>query len=296
MKKNIFDKMSDSYDNFHLKDSELKLGKGTLTVRPGLKLALGWSIFVLCCVFGFIGLGGTSLLGGKEISQEDKEAVLEEEIALDEEHDTIVPYEKNADEELNKFIEDYYTAITECDYVALQDMVTEPSEYRNADMLKKKAEFILSYDDITVYTKAGLDEGSYIAFVVAKLSIAGVNSAPYDISTLYIVNGARGYLINNGSLSLDAQEYIEKVKGDKDIQKIYRCVEQENEELKEKDSSLQQFFEIISRRDVEVDSAADVLSTENEQQASGEATEATTQTTETPAEAPAAETATQPTE
>lgn len=301
MKKNMFDRISDAYDDFHLKASELKLGKGTVVVRPGLKLALGWSIFALCCVFGLIGFGGSSFGSGKDISQEEKEAVLEEDVALNEEHNTIVPYEKNADEELNQFIEKYYTAITECDYVSLQDMVTDPSEYRNADMLKRKAEFITAYDDITVYTKAGLDEGSYIAFVVARISIVGVNSAPYDISTLYVLNGARGYLINNGSLSLDTQEYIEKVKGDKDIQKIYRSVEKENEKLKEKDNSLQQFFEIISRRDVEVDSAAEILSTEEAGEASGDVTEATTQaaetttqTTEAPVEAPAGEEETTP--
>ncbi|MDE5864322.1 MAG: hypothetical protein K2H34_08250, partial [Lachnospiraceae bacterium] len=126
----------------------------------------------------------------------------------------------------------------------------------------KNAEFITEYSNITVYTKVGLDEGSYVAFVVTNLTIAGVNSSPYDIITLYIVNGARGYLINNGALSEDAKSYIEKIKGDKDIQKIYRSVEKKNNELKEKDSSLREFYEIISRRNVKTDSAADLLTTE----------------------------------
>lgn len=281
MKKNVFDRISDSYDNFHLKGSEINVGKGTLVVSPKLKLILGWSLFVLCCVIGGI-IIGSPFSKGKELTQEDKEAVLKEDIALDEEHDTIVPYEKDADEELNAFIESYFKAITECDAVALQEMVTDPSEYRSDAMLKQKAEFITAYDNITVYTKVGLDEGSYIAFVVTNISIAGVNSSPYDITTLYIINGARGYLVNNGTLSLDTQEYIEKVKGDKDIQKIYRAVEKENNELKEKDSSLQEFFEIISRRDVEVDAAADYLNSEenSEEAASSEAsTDATTEAT-----------------
>lgn len=261
MKKNIFDDMSDSYDNFHLKSSEIRVGKAKISISPKLKLILGWSIFVLCCVFSYIILA-TPTSKNKKLTQEEKEAVLEEEVSLDEEHDTIVPYEKNADEELNTFIEEYFKAITDCDYVTLQDMVTDTSEYRTADLLKQKAEFITAYDNITVYTKVGLDEGSYIAFVVANISIAGVNSSPYDITTLYIVNGARGYLVNNGKLSLDTQEYIEKVKGDKDIQKIYRAVDKKNEELKEEDASLREFFEIISKRNIEVDSAADYLTTE----------------------------------
>ena len=259
MKKNIFDRISDSYDNFHLKSSEIVVGKEKkILVSPKLKLALGWSIFVLCCVLG-VALVGTPTSRNKTLTQEEKNAVLEEDIALDEEHDTIVPYEKNADEELNTFLQEYFNAIVACDNVALQEMVTDSSEYMSNDLLKKMAEFITGYDNITVYTKAGLDEGSYIAFVVSNLSITGVNSSPYNIKTLYIVNGARGYLINNGTLTLDTQEYIEKVKGDRDIQKIYRSVDEENEKLKKKDPSLQEFFDIISKRDIEVDAAADYL-------------------------------------
>ncbi len=260
MNKNIFDRMSDSYDDFHLKSTEITTKKGTISVSPRLKLILGWSIFVLLCVLGYVLIDKPS--GGSELTQEDKEAVLEEDVSLDEEHDTIVPYEKNADEELNTFIKEYLDALVACDHVALQDMVTDASEFRTADLLKKKAEFITDYDNITVYTKVGLDEGSYIAFVVSNITLTGVNSSPYDITTLYIINGARGYLINNSTLSLDTQEYIEKVKGDKDIQKIYRSVEEENNKLKEKDKSLQEFFDIISRRNVEVDSAAEILGTE----------------------------------
>jgi len=261
MKKNVFDRMSDVYDNFHLKSSEIPIGKRKIYISPVLKLIMGWSIFALCCVIGIILIDspGSAQDG---LTQEQKEAVLEEDVSLDEEHDTIVPYEKNKDKELNSFIETYYKAITDCDHIALQDMVTDPSEFRSDEILKQKAEYITSYDNITVYTKVGLDEGSYIAFVVSNVVIEGVNSSPYDIATLYILNGARGYLINNSILSLDTQEYIEKVKGDKDIQKIYRSVEKKNNELKEDDESLREFFDILSSGPVDVQSAADYITTE----------------------------------
>ncbi len=260
MKKNLFDKMSDSYENFHLK--ELKLGNGAdaITVSPKLKLGLGWSLFILCCVLAYVFVGLPFVNKAKDVSKEDREAVLKEDINVDEEHDTIIPYEKDADESLNEFVTTYFTAITSCDYLRLQDMVTDADEYRDDENLKRKAEFITGYENITVYTKAGLDEGSYIAFVVANLTITGVNSSPYDIVMLYIVNGERGYMINNGELSADVKEYIEKVKGDADIQKVFKAVEKKNAELKEKDTSLQEFYEIISRRNIETQSAADQTS------------------------------------
>lgn len=289
MKKNIFDKMSDSYENFHLKGTEISMGNDTIYISPKLKLMLGWSIFILCCVLAYVFIG-MPFGKGRGISKEEKEAVLDEKIDVDKEHDTIVPYEKDADKELNAFIEEYFVAITECDNEKLQDMVTESSEYSDNESLKKKAEFITGYSNITVYTKEGLEEGSYIAFVVANLTIAGVNSSPYDIITLYIVNGERGYRINNGTLSEDVTAYIDKIKGDKDIQKVYKSVEKKNEELKEKDSSLQEFYEIITRENVETNAAADQMtSEENSSEAvtegqSSEAAETQAETTEAPAE------------
>lgn len=280
MKKNIFDKMSDSYESFHLKGTEINMGNDTVYISPRLKLMLGWSVFILCCILAYVFVGRPFGNGGN-ISQKDKEALLDKKIDVDEEHDTIVPYEKDADKELNAFIEEYFRAITECNNEKLQDMVIDASMYKDNESLKKKAEFVTEYNNITVYTKEGLEEGSYIAFIVANLTIAGVNSSPYDIITLYIVNGERGYRIHNGTLSKDITEYIEKIKGDKDIQKVYKSVEKKNTELKEKDASLRDFYDIITRENIETNAAADQLTTQsNTQEATVEGTSAENTTTQ----------------
>lgn len=288
MKKNIFDRMSDSYERFHLKESEIRMGNDSISVSPKLKLVLGWSVFLLCAVLAYVFVGFPFLnVGGA--TKVDKKDVLSQKVDTKNEHDTIVPYEKDADKELNAFIGDYFKAITSCDNEKLQDMVTDSSEYSNNESLKKKAEFITGYDNITVYTKEGLEEGSYVAFVVSNLTIAGVNSSPYDISTLYIVTGSQGFRIQNGTLPDEISKYIEKVKGDKDIQKIYKSVEKKNEALKEKDSSLQQFYEIISRRNVETNSVADQTSEQTDDATTAaESTEPASTEAET-TEAPATE-------
>ena len=267
MKKNIFDKMSDSYESFHLKGTEINMGNDTVYISPRLKLMLGWSVFILCCILAYVFVGRPFGNGGN-ISQKDKEALLDKKIDVDEEHDTIVPYEKDADKELNAFIEEYFRAITECNNEKLQDMVIDASMYKDNESLKKKAEFVTEYNNITVYTKEGLEEGSYIAFIVANLTIAGVNSSPYDIITLYIVNGERGYRIHNGTLS-------------KDIQKVYKSVEKKNTELKEKDASLRDFYDIITRENIETNAAADQLTTQsNTQEATVEGTSTENTTTQ----------------
>ncbi|MBE5925116.1 MAG: hypothetical protein E7271_11780 [Lachnospiraceae bacterium] len=267
MDKNVFDKMSDYSESFHFKDSELHVGNDTLYISPKLKLILGWSLFVLCCVLVYAIMGNPFTKGALKDSPEDiKKEVLDLDVDADETHETILPYEKNQDEDLNAFIMEYFAAITECDNQKLQDMVTDASQYSSDELLKKKAEFITAYDNITVYTKDGPDEGSYVAFVVSNLSISGVNSSPYDIVVLYIVTGAQGFRIMNGTLPAETQEYIAKIKGDKDIQKVFSSVAKQNEKLTKKDSTLKDFYDIISKRNVEVNSGADVnqtVTTEN---------------------------------
>lgn len=276
MEKNIFDKISDSYESFHLKESEINVGNEMFYISPKLKLALGWSIFILCCVLVCILIEVP--FTKKDIAKTDKKTVVDEKIDIDEEHETIVPYEKDADKDLNEFIKQYFKAITDCNNVALQDMVTDSAEYNSDESLKKKAEFITGYNNITVYTKEGLEEGCYVAFVVTNLTITGVNSSPYDIMTLYIVSGSRGYLVNNSELSEDIKQYIEKVKGDEDIQEIYRSVEKKNAELKEKDTSLQDFYDIINGQKTTDTQSSEETTTEVESEATEETTD--TQNTE----------------
>lgn len=262
MKKNIFDKMSDSYEDFHFKDTEVHVGNDTLYISPRLKLILGWSLLILCCVIAYAVMGNPfATKKNKGVELDKRQEVIEKEVDVDEEHDTMMPYAKDDNEELNNFIYAYFNAITDCDNILLQDMVTDSSVYANDQSLKKKAEYITAYSNMTVYTKDGPDEGSYVAFVVSNLTINGVNSSPYDIVTLYIVTGAQGFRIVNSQLPEETENYIAKVKGDKDIQKVFQSVEKENKKLVEKDSTLQDFYEIISRRNVETISGAEQTDT-----------------------------------
>ena len=258
MKKNIFDKMSDSYENFHFKDTEVHVGNDTLYISPRLKLILGWSLLILCCVIAYALMGNPfESKKNKGVEQDKRQEVMEKEVDVEEEHDTMMPYAKDDNEELNNFIYAYFNAITACDNISLQDMMTDSSVYASDQNLKKKAEYITEYSNMTVYTKDGPDEGSYVAFVVSNLTINGVNSSPYDIVTLYIVTGAQGFRIVNSVLPEETENYIAKVKGDKDIQKVFQSVEKENKKLVEKDSTLQDFYEILSRRNIETVSGAD---------------------------------------
>ena len=245
MDNHFIDKIQDSYEKFHLEDFQIKKGEKSIVISTKLKLILGWSVFVLCCVLAYVFVFHPS---NKIKNIPDPETVAQEDVAIDEEHKTIMPYEKDAYEDLNDFMQRYYNAIVRCDNTTLQKMVMDPSVYSSDEALKKKAEFITKYSDFTVYTKNSIEEGNFVVFVVSTVTISGVNSSLYDIQKFYVVNGERGYMINNGPLSQEVSDYIAKVTGDKDIQKIYQSVKEKNEKIQKKDASIEdQFYNIIKK-------------------------------------------------
>ena len=250
MDKNIINRMSDSYERIHLEDTELKKGDKTIVIRPQLKLIFGWSVFALCCILAYV----LVLQPSKEKDRDDNKPgeVAQQNEDVQKEHETTVPYEKDAYPELNTFIQEYYNAMTACNNQVLQKMVTNPGIYSDDEALKKKAEFITEYSNITVYTKESVEEGNLVVFVVSTVTISGVNSSIYDIEKYYVVNGERGYMINNGELSEEVTQYIDRVTGDEDIQEVFQAVKEKNEELKAKDPSIEeQFYNIVKKGEEE---------------------------------------------
>lgn len=249
MDNKLFDKVSASYEKFHLEDSRLQKGEKSIVVSSKLKLILGWSVFVLCCILAYVLVLNPSRQNPKNV---DPQEVADEQVDVDEEHKTTMPYEKDAYEDLNDFMERYYDAVVRCDNVTLQKMVMDSSEYSSDEALKKKAEFITGYSDLTVYTKKSVEEGNFVVFVVSTVTISGVNSSYYDFQKFYVVNGERGYMINNGTLSDEVNDYIAKVTGDEDIQKICQSVQEKNAKLQKKDPSLEeQFYNVIQKESTE---------------------------------------------
>jgi fatty acid-binding protein DegV len=80
MEKNFFDRLSDSYEERHFKDSEIHIKNNTLYISPKLKLILGWSLFILCSLIAYLLLGNPfTEKKNKGITPEAKQAVLEKE-------------------------------------------------------------------------------------------------------------------------------------------------------------------------------------------------------------------------
>ena len=103
-------------------------------------------------------LVGVSLMSRKEDSAEAEDGEVSV-IPVPE-----VPLEENAIAAVNELMNNYYTALADGDIEKLEllrDYIKDTTKLQ----IIEKSNYIERYDNITCYTKAGLEEDSYIVYV-----------------------------------------------------------------------------------------------------------------------------------
>ena len=141
--------------------------------------------------------------------------------AVSEEASTIeiadVTMEENAYPEVNALVEKYYTASANGDADTLSQIYKGLDE---TEILKAVAasEYIESFENITVYTKPGPKDGSYVAYVYNEVKLYEYDGFVPGLETLYICSDESGNLYINGDIA-DASEldYLKQVNVQSDV-------------------------------------------------------------------------------
>ena len=128
-----------------------------------------------------------------------------------------VAMEENTSPEVNALVEKYYAAS------ASGDAETLAAIYKGLDeteILKAVAasEYIDSIDNITVYTKPGPVEGSYVAYVYNEVKLYDYDGHVPGLEILYICSDGNGDLYINGDV-VDAGEldYLKQINVQADV-------------------------------------------------------------------------------
>ncbi|WP_026521085.1 SH3 domain-containing protein [Butyrivibrio sp. VCB2001] len=125
--------------------------------------------------------------------------------------------EENAYPEVNALVERYYAASAAGDAEALAEIYKGLDE---TEILKAVAtsEYIDKIDNITVYTKPGPVEGSYVAYVYNEVKLFDYEGKVPGLETLYICTDENGNLYINGDIA-DAGEldYIKQISVQADV-------------------------------------------------------------------------------
>lgn len=127
------------------------------------------------------------------------------------------PMEENAYPEVNELIDRYYVAMANGDADTLSEIYKGLDE---TELLKSVAtsEYIEKFDNITVYTKPGPVEGSYVAYVYNEVKLNEYDGNVPGLETLYICTDENGKLYINGDIA-DANEldYLKQINVQSDV-------------------------------------------------------------------------------
>ncbi len=221
--------------------SEINQTEGSKS-NPFIGLAFGWIFFIIAfLVFIFV----IKPMNKKEDALDNVKLAESEEAST--EGVSIVPMEVDAYPELNQFITTFLNATTACDQAALQSMVTDPTPYADMTTLQSRAQFLVEYNNIKCYTKKGPADNTFIVFVVTNTVLKDINTAPMDFMTFYVIQNESGYVINNGALSEEENNYIATIKKDADIQEIMKKISAYNDQAVENDEGLKAFYDMLGK-------------------------------------------------
>ena len=106
------------------------------------------------------------------------------------------------------------------------------------------ASYIENYSNVTVYTKQGLTEDSFVVFVSYDLKFTDVETAAPGLSQLYVMkNDEDRFIIHNDDSNEEINAYMAEVTQDADVQALITEVETRLNEAMDADPELKAFEE-----------------------------------------------------
>lgn len=164
--------------------------------------------------------------------------------------------EENAYPEVNTLISNYYKAMAEGDVDAVVSM-NEYVEEREKLRIREMSKYTEDYPELTVYTKKGPVEGSYLAYIYSKMKFTEYDQLVPGLQAFYICTDENGdCYINGGEDNSVVVQYIKDVSLQEDVVDLYNRVNVEYNEMVENDGELGAYlYDLSERIDVSVGEA-----------------------------------------
>lgn len=149
-----------------------------------------------------------------------------------------VQMEENAHSDVNALIEKYYAASAEGDSETIAQIY---KGLEDTELLKAiaAADYIEGYENITVYTKPGPLQGSYVAYVYNEVKLYDYEKAVPGLETLYICTDENDNLYINGDIAEGNEiEYLRQINVQADVIDLNNKVASKYNEMVSSDETL----------------------------------------------------------
>ncbi|MEY8265459.1 SH3 domain-containing protein [Lachnospiraceae bacterium 64-25] len=156
--------------------------------------------------------------------------------------------EENAHPEINNLIRTYYDAQASGDIQTISSMNAYLNEIETI-RVEELSKYIESYPVLEVYTKPGLTENTYVAYVYSEVQFTDVEKSLPGMQTYYIgMDEAGNYFINDGTYDDTVWNYIKEVTLQDDVVDLNNKVVVEYNELLAEDAELNEFIAYLKEK------------------------------------------------
>ena len=156
--------------------------------------------------------------------------------------------EENVHPEINNLVKTYYDAQASGDMETISSLNTYLNDIEKI-RVQELSKYIDSYPEINVYTKPGLTENTYVAYVCSEVQFSDVDVPLPGMQTYYIgMNGDGNYFINDGTYDESIQAYIKKITLQDDVVDLNNKIVVEYNELLAEDEELSEFIAYLKEK------------------------------------------------
>ncbi len=156
--------------------------------------------------------------------------------------------EENAHPEINNLVRAYYDAQAAGDIEVISSLNTYLNEI---EMIKvqEMSKYVDSYPVLNVYTKPGLLENTYVAYVCSEVKFVDVDQELPGMQTFYIGMDEEGnYFINDGTNDETIRNYIKEVTLQDDVVDLNNKIVVEYNELLAEDEELEEYIAYLKEK------------------------------------------------
>ncbi len=186
----------------------------------------------------------------KEAEQAAMAVPTEEETAVSVEGLEIPEYEleENAHPEINNLVRAYYDAQASGDVDVISELNTYLDEIEIIKV-QEMSKYVESYPVLDVYTKPGLTENAYVAYVCSEVKFSEMEQELPGMQTFYIgLNDDGSYFINDGTNDTTIRNYIKEITLQDDVVDLNNKVVVEYNELLAEDEELEEYIAYLREK------------------------------------------------
>ena len=210
---------------------------------------MGVAAVLLCLII----LLAVVTANGKKDKKENTEATEQTQVSV-EDFQFETEYTDDKKDEITQLLQNYYTAYVSADLDTLAN-IAYPMTDNEKSYIGVVSQYYETVSDITVYSKAGLENGSYFVSVENNIKFYGVDTVAPTLDFFYIATDDNGQLYINNVYSNFNRTYAEeeldsgivslisKYTSDSDFANLQESVQSKYDEAVNSDANLKEMLE-----------------------------------------------------